>query len=141
MKAKVMFLCSGNSARSQMAEGWLRHLASDRFEVVSAGTEPSTVNPLAIAVMRERGIDISGHHSKSVGTFLGAAFGYLITVCDNAREKCPIFPGAVKRIHWPLEDPAAAMGTEEERLAVFRCIRDEIEARVRGWLQEQEPVA
>lgn len=136
MKPKVMFLCSGNSARSQMAEGWLRHLAGDRFEVVSAGTEPSSVNPLAIAAMRERGIDISGHHSKPVGKFLGETFGYLITVCDNAREKCPIFPGALKRIHWPLEDPAAAVGTEAERLAVFRRIRDEIETRVRAWIQE-----
>jgi len=137
MTPKVMFLCSGNSARSQMAEGWLLHLAGDRFEVVSAGTEPSRVNPLAIAVMRERGIDISGHHSKPVGKFLGEHFQYLITVCDNAREKCPIFPGAVKRIHWPLEDPAAAVGREEERLAVFRRVRDEIETRIRAWIQEQ----
>ena len=137
MKPKVMVLCSGNSARSQMAEGWLRHLAGDRFEVVSAGTEPSSVNPLAIAVMRERGIDISGHRSKPVDEFLGETFGYLISVCDNAREKCPIFPGAVKRMHWPLEDPAAAAGQDEERLAVFRRIRDDIETRVRAWIQDQ----
>jgi arsenate reductase len=141
MNPKVMFLCSGNSARSQMAEGWLRHLAGDRFNVVSAGTEPSSVNPLAIAAMRERGIDISGHHSKPVGKFLGETFGYLITVCDNARERCPIFPGVLKRIHWPLEDPAAAVGTEAECLAVFRRIRDEIETRVHAWLEEQEHAA
>ena len=138
MNPRVMFLCSGNSARSQMAEGWLRHLAGDHFDVVSAGTDPSTVNPLAITVMRERGIDISGHVSKPVGKFLGESFRFLITVCDNAREKCPIFPGVLQRIHWPLEDPAAAVGGEAERTAVFRRIRDEIEARIRAWLQEQE---
>ena len=137
-KPKVMFLCSGNSARSQMAEGWLRHLAGDRFDVVSAGTEPSGVNPLAVAVMHERGVDISGHTAKAVGTFLGESFAYLITVCDNAREKCPIFPGAVKRIHWPLDDPAAAVGSDAERKAVFRRVRDEIEARIHAWLQEPE---
>ena len=141
MNPKVMFLCSGNSARSQMAEGWLRHLAGDCFEVVSAGTEPSTVNPLAVEVMRERRIDISGHTSKPVGKFLGESFGFLITVCDTAREKCPIFPGAVKRIHWSLEDPAAATGSEAERTAVFRRIRDEIESRIRSWLRDQQPVA
>ena len=137
-KPKVMFLCSGNSARSQMAEGWLRHLAGDRFDVVSAGTEPSSVNPLAVAVMRERGVDISAQTSKAVGQFLGDSFAYLITVCDNAREKCPIFPGAVKRIHWPLDDPAAAAGSDAERRAVFRRVRDEIETRMRAWLQEQQ---
>jgi arsenate reductase (thioredoxin) len=135
---RVLFLCSGNSARSQMAEGWLRHLAGDRFDVVSAGTEPSRVNPLAIAVMRERGIDISGHESKSAGKFLGQHFAYLITVCDSAREKCPIFPGVLKRIHWPLEDPAAAVGTDAERTAVFRRSRDDIEGHIRAWLREQE---
>ncbi len=138
MKCKVMFLCSGNSARSQMAEGWLRHLAGDCFDVVSAGTEPSSVNPLAVTVMHERGIDISGHTSKPIGKFLGESFAYLITVCDAARERCPIFPGAVKRIHWSLEDPAAAVGSELERKAVFRRVRDEIETRIRAWLQEHE---
>jgi len=133
-----MFLCSGNSARSQMAEGWLRHLAGDGFDVVSAGTEPASVNRLAIAAMAERGVDISAHTSKPVAQFLGETFHVLITVCDNAKEKCPIFPGVLKRIHWPLDDPAAAVGGDAERLMVFRRIRDEIEARVRGWLQEQE---
>ena len=135
-KPKVMFLCTGNSARSQMAEGWLRSLAGDHFDVVSAGTEPTSVNPLAVQVMRERGIDISGHTSKPVSQFLGEHFRFLITVCDSAREQCPIFPGVSKRIHWPLEDPAAAAGSEAERLAVFRRIRDEIETRIRAWLQE-----
>ena len=137
MKRRVIFLCTGNSARSQMAEAWLRHIAGDRFDVVSAGTEPSCVNPLAIAVMKERGIDMSGHTSKPVGQFIRETFQVLITVCDNAKEKCPIFPGARKRIHWPLEDPAAAMGDEAQRLAVFRRVRDEIEARVRAWVAEQ----
>jgi arsenate reductase len=137
LKPRVMFLCTGNSARSQMAEGWLRHLAGDRFDVVSAGTEPSRVNPLAIAVMRERGIDISGHTSKPVGKFLGESFAYLMTVCDSAQERCPVFPGAVKRIHWSLRDPAAATGSEAERTAVFRQVRDEIEARIRPWLESQ----
>jgi len=138
-KPKVMFLCTGNSARSQMAEGWLRHLAGDRFEVVSAGTEPSTVNPFAVKVMRERDIDISGHTSKPVGKFLGESVAYLITVCDSAREQCPIFPGTLQRMHWPLEDPAAATGREAERLMVFRRIRDEIETRIRAWLQNTTP--
>ena len=137
MKRRVMFLCSGNSARSQMAEGWLRHLAGNQYEVVSAGTEPSAVNPLAIAAMNERGIDISTHTSKPLARFLGESFQVLITVCDNAREKCPIFPGVLKRIHWPLEDPVAARGSDDERLAAFRRIRDEIETRVRAWLNEQ----
>ena len=142
--ASVLFICVHNSARSQMAEGWLRHLAGDRLEVVSAGTEPSTLNPLAVAVMRERGIDISSHESKPVAKFLGQTFHVLITVCDNAREQCPIFPSVFTRTHWPIEDPAAAGGSEAERLAAFRRVRDEIEARIRAWLQEQqraEPMA
>lgn len=120
-----------------MAEGWLRHLAGDRYEVVSAGTEPSTVNPFAIAAMMERGIDISAHTSKPLSQFIRETFHVLITVCDNAREKCPIFPGVLQRIHWPLEDPAAAVGSDAERLAAFRRIRDEIEARVQAWLRAQ----
>jgi len=140
MKRRVMFLCTGNSARSQMAEAWLRHVAGDRFDVVSAGTEPSRVNPLAIAVMKERGIDMSGHTSKPVDQFIRETFHILITVCDNANEKCPIFPGVLKRTHWPLEDPAAAFGDEAQRRAVFRRVRDEIEARVRAWAAEQAMV-
>ena len=136
-KSRVMFLCTGNSARSQMAEGFLRHMGGDRFEVVSAGTEPGEVNALGIDVMREVGVDISGHHSKPVTSFLGESFKYLITVCDRAREKCPIFPGAVKRLHWPLGDPAAAQGSKADRLAAFRRIRDEIGERVRRFIAEE----
>lgn len=131
MKHRVMFLCTGNSARSQMAEGFLRHLAGDRFEAVSAGTEPGTINPLAIEVMREVGVDISDHQSKPVASFLGQSFKYLITVCDRARERCPIFPGAVNRVDWPIQDPAAVQGSDAQRLAIFRRTRDEIGERVR----------
>jgi arsenate reductase len=134
MKQRVLVLCTGNSARSQMAEGWLRQLAGDRFEVASAGTHPSTVNPLAIAVMGERGIDISSHRSKSVAEFLDQPFDFVITVCDQAAEVCPIFPGPAERIHWSFPDPAAVRGREEERLRAFRQVRDVLEARLRTWL-------
>ena len=123
MKQRVLILCTGNSARSQMAEGLLRHLASDRFEVHSAGTKPSRVRDEAIAVMRELGIDISGHRSKSVEEFAGQEFDYVITVCDNARESCPVFPAQTQRIHWSFDDPS----TEAE----FRRVRDEIAARMK----------
>lgn len=130
MKKKILVLCTGNSCRSQMAEGYLRHLAGDRFEVTSAGLEPSVVNPRAIQVMQEDGVDISGHTSKDVEQFIGQQFDYIITVCDNARERCPFFPGQAERIHWSFEDPAAAKGTEEEILAVFRRVRDQIKDRI-----------
>lgn len=133
-KPKVLFLCTGNSCRSQMAEGLLRHLAGDRFEAVSAGTEPSIVNPLAIVAMREIDLDISGHRSKAASEFLREHFAYVITVCDNANERCPIFPFASQRLHWPLDDPAAALGSEEARMAVFRRVRDEIAQRVRAFV-------
>jgi arsenate reductase len=126
MKERVLILCTGNSARSQMAEGLLRHAAGDRFEVESAGTRPGRVRPEAIAVMKELGIDISGHRSKHVEEFEGRPFDYVLTVCDNARESCPVFFGAAKRLHKDFEDPAALQGTEEERLALFRRVRDEI---------------
>jgi arsenate reductase len=125
-RKRVLILCTGNSARSQMAEGLLRDLANDRFEVASAGVSPTHVRPEAIAVMGEIGIDISPHRSKSVEEFTGQEFDYVITVCDNANEQCPIFPGNTKRIHWGFEDPAAAEGDDETRLAVFRRVRDEI---------------
>lgn len=125
-KKCVLILCTGNSARSQMAEGLLRHDAGQRFEVFSAGTKPSSVRPEAVAVMRELGIDISRHRSKSVGEFAGQSFDYVLTVCDNARESCPFFPGAAVRIHHSFEDPAALQGSEEERLALFRRVRDQI---------------
>lgn len=132
-KAKVLILCTGNSARSQMAEGLFRSLLGDRFEVFSAGTRPSGLRPEAVEAMREIGIDISGHRSKSVEEFLGQSFRYVITVCDNARESCPVFPGEAERIHWSFEDPAAVVGNEEERLSAFRRIRDEIAAKIRAF--------
>jgi arsenate reductase len=130
MKPKVLFLCTGNSARSQMAEGYLRHVAADRFEALSAGLEPKGHNPLAVEAMREIGIDISKQHSKDVVTLLGQHVPYVVTVCDNARERCPIFPGTWKFLHWSLGDPAQAVGTHEERLAVFRRVRDQITAQI-----------
>ncbi|MFA4980936.1 MAG: arsenate reductase ArsC [Candidatus Omnitrophota bacterium] len=132
-KKKVLFLCTGNSCRSQMAEGFLRSLAGDKFEVFSAGVKPTQVNPLAIKVMAEAGIDISKHRSKSAMEFIGQQFDYVITVCDNARQTCPIFPGKYEKIHWDLEDPAEAQGSEEERMVVFRKIRDEIKKRIEEW--------
>jgi arsenate reductase len=126
MKERVLILCTGNSARSQMAEGLLRHTAGERFEVESAGTRPGRVRPEAIAVMKELGIDISGHRSKHVEEFEGQSFDYVLTVCDNARESCPVFFGQAKRLHKDFEDPAALQGTEAERLALFRRVRDEI---------------
>ena len=125
-KKRILILCTGNSARSQMAEGLLRHDAGDRFEVFSAGTKPGHVRPEAVAAMRELGIDISGHRSKSVDEFSGLPFDYVLTVCDNAKESCPVFLGKTILMHHNFEDPAALQGSEEERLAFFRRIRDEI---------------
>ncbi|MGA2574997.1 MAG: arsenate reductase ArsC [Bryobacteraceae bacterium] len=130
---RVLILCTGNSARSQMAEGLLRDHAGGRFEVFSAGTRPSRVRPEAIAVMRELGIDISGHRSKSVEEFAGQPFDYVLTVCDNARESCPIFPGKAAMIHRSFADPAALEGGEEERLALFRRVRDEMRQYLHGF--------
>jgi arsenate reductase (thioredoxin) len=125
-RKSVLILCTGNSARSQMAEGLLRHDAGDRFEVESAGTNPGQVLPEAIAVMQEVGIDISGHRSKSVDEFAGRSFDYVLTVCDDAKEHCPIYPGHANRRHRSFADPASMAGAEEERMAVFRRVRDEI---------------
>ena len=116
----------GQFGPEQMAEGLLRHDFGDRFEVFSAGTKPSHVRPEAIKAMSELGIDLSGHRSKHVDEFVGQEFSYVITVCDNAKESCPIFPGKTQRIHWSFEDPAGVQGSEEERLAAFRKIRDQI---------------
>lgn len=135
-KSKVLILCTGNSARSQMAEGLLRHEAGDRFEVLSAGTRPGSVRPEAIAVMHELGIDISSHRSKSVDEFAGQELDYVITVCDNARESCPVFPAKTLRMHWPFEDPAAVQGTDAERQAAFRYVRDQIHGRIMVFLGE-----
>jgi len=131
MKERVLILCTGNSARSQMAEGLLRHDAGSQFEVESAGTKPGSVRPEAITVMHELGIDISGHRSKHVNELDGDLFDYVITVCDNAKESCPLFPGAVERLHHGFEDPAAVNGSDEERLAVFRRVRDELREYLR----------
>lgn len=133
-KQKVLFLCTGNSARSQMAEGLLRNLTGDRFEVFSAGVEPAQVNPLAIKVMLEMGIDISNQRSKSVMEFLNERFDYVITVCDNANETCPVFPGKYKKIHWGLKDPAGAKGAEEEKLMIFRETRDNLKGKITDFL-------
>ena len=130
-RRRVLILCTGNSARSQMAEGLLRHLADHRFEVISAGVAPTRVRPEAITAMREIGIDISAHRSKSLSEFSGQGFDYVITVCDNANEHCPVFPGNTKRIHWSFDDPAAAEGDQEVRLTVFRRVRDEILHKLR----------
>lgn len=138
-KARVLFLCTGNSARSQMAEALLRKYAGDYFEVYSAGLEPKGLNPYTVKVLEEVGVDTSQHYSKTLDTFMGKVhFGYLITVCSNAEENCPVFPGMGKRMHWPFEDPAAFVGSEEETLQKFREIRDQIDARVREWLKEME---
>jgi arsenate reductase len=135
-KSRVLFLCTHNSARSQMAEGLLRHLAGDRFEAFSAGTEATRVRPLAIMAMEEIGIDISGQESKSLDRYLNEPFACVITVCDDAHETCPFFPGTKSRLHWSFEDPSRAEGSEEERLAVFRSVRDRIRDRVQAELVE-----
>jgi arsenate reductase len=133
-KTKVLFLCTHNSARSQMAEGLLRQLAGDRFEVMSAGTEATHVRPLTVRAMDEVGIDISGQESKTLDRYVGEPFDYVITVCEEANEACPFFPGAAERLHWSLPDPAAAQGTEEERLEVFRSVRDLLRDYIEGEL-------
>ena len=130
-KQRVLILCTGNSARSQMAEGLLRHDADDRFEVVSAGISPTQVRPEAIAVMSEIGIDISGQRSKSIDSFAGQNFDYVLTVCDHAKESCPIYPAHTKRLHHSFEDPASIEGTELERLTAFRKVRDELRSYLR----------
>jgi len=136
-KARVLILCTGNSARSQMAEGLLRHDAGDRFEVFSAGTRPSTVRPEAITVMGELGIDLSGHHSKHVDSFAGQSFDYVLTVCDNARESCPVFPGPTVSIHRSFQDPAILSGSAENKIALFRRVRDQIRDYLRTFPGEK----
>ena len=139
-KKRVLILCTGNSARSQMAEGLLRHDAGERFDVESAGTKPGTVRPEAIAAMKELGIDISGHRSKHVDEFEGQRFDYVITVCDNAKESCPVFFGAVKRLHHSFDDPPPmSQGTDEERMAIFRRVRNELRAYLAEFAQKDSP--
>jgi len=137
IKPRVLFVCTENACRSQMAEGSLRHEAGAAFEVFSAGTKPTQVRPEAVAVMREAGIDISGHRSKSVDEFEGQDFDFVITVCDNAKQSCPIYPAKTKRIHWSIEDPAAVQGSEEEILAAFRRIRDELRLRLQRFAETE----
>ena len=134
---KVLILCTGNSARSQMAEGLLRYDAGEAYEVSSAGTKPTLVRPEAITVMREVGIDIAGQRSKSVDEFAGQDFDYVITVCDNAKQSCPVFPAKTKRLHWSIEDPAAVQGSAEERLTAFRRVRDQLRARLQAFVQSE----
>lgn len=127
-KKQVLILCTGNSARSQMAEGLLRHDAGDRFTVESAGTKPIAVRPEAITVMKEIGIDITSHRSRHLDEFVGQNFDYILTVCDNGNEACPVFAGKTHRLHRNFENPAAVQGNETERLAAFRHVRDQIRA-------------
>ena len=145
MKARVLFLCTGNSARSQMAEAFLRKYGGDQFEAYSAGLEPKGMNPLTVRVMEEISIPLTGQYSKDVREYMGKLhFGYLITVCANAEEKCPTtFPGVGQRFHWAFDDPAAFEGTDEEKLRKFREVRDQIDERICAWLAEQDvsPVA
>jgi arsenate reductase (thioredoxin) len=139
-KIKVLFLCTGNSARSQMAEAFLRKYGGDRFEAYSAGLEPKGVNPYTTRVMEEAGVPLNNQYSKSVRTYLGNThFGYLITVCDHAEKNCPTtFLGISQRLHWSFEDPAAFQGNDDEKLAKFRQVRDQIETRVKDWVAEKE---
>lgn len=137
-RKRVLILCTGNSARSQMAEAFLRNLPGHDFDVESAGVSPTQVRSEAIAVMEEIGISADGLYSKSVDEFAGQEFDYVITVCDNAKESCPIFPGPTKHIHWSFDDPASAIGNEEERLEVFRRVRDEIADKLTAFASESE---
>jgi arsenate reductase len=138
MKQRLLFLCTGNSARSQMAEGWLRHLAGNRFEVFSAGTRPIGLNSGSVEVMAEVGIDISRHRSKHVTEFLGHPFDHVITVCDRAKESCPTWPGPTHLLHWSFDDPAVATDSEDARRQLFRRVRDEICHRIQSFITERE---
>jgi len=138
-RTKVLFVCTHNASRSQMAEGLLRHLSGGAFDVYSAGTEPGELHPLAVEAMAEEGIDISGQRAKSVDDFVRQAFDYVITLCDEANETCPFFPNARTRLHWSFPDPSTATGSHEERLAVFREVRDGIRARVEKLVSAHDP--
>ena len=138
-KSKVLFLCTGNSARSQMAEAMLREYGGEHFQVFSAGLEPSIVNPYAIKVLDEISISTEGQYSKPISRYAGRMdFDYLITVCSSVEERCPIFPGVGTRLHWPFEDPAAFHGSDEEKTGKFREIRDQIKTRILAWLDEMD---
>ncbi len=138
-KKRVLFLCTGNSSRSQMSEGFLRSTAGDAFDVFSAGIQPADgVHPLAIRVMEEAGVDISKQKPKAIDAFAGQTFDWVVTVCDGAREACPFFPGAARQVHWSFDDPARAAGDEEQKLEVFRRVRDEIRRRIEKFLAPRE---
>ncbi|MCU0226018.1 MAG: arsenate reductase ArsC [Bryobacterales bacterium] len=134
---RILVLCTANSARSQMGEGLFRHEGAGQFQVASAGTRATFVRPEAIQVMEEIGIDLSAHRSKAIDEFEGQHFDYVVSVCDNARDNCPVFPADTQRIHWSFEDPAAVEGSDDERLAAFRRIRDEIHAHVKDFYLQQ----
>ena len=137
-KPRVLFLCTGNSARSQMAEALLRKMAGNHYEVHSAGLEPTVIHPMTVKVLEEIGIDASQQYAKPLTTYLGKIhFSYLITVCSKAEERCPFFPGLSQRLHWPFDDPAAFEGSDKEKLDFFRIVRDQIQARIQQWLSEQ----
>lgn len=136
---RVLFLCTGNSCRSQMAEGWLRQLGGARFESLSAGVDPHGVHPLAVQVMAEAGVDISGQRSESIHDYLAQPPDLVISVCDRAEQRCPDFPGRVQRLRWLFPDPAQAVGNEEQVLATFRTVRDAIRARIEAWLGAGAP--
>ncbi len=131
----VLFVCTHNSARSQMAEGLLRAWAGNRFDVSSAGTEAGTLRPEAVEVMREIGVDIAEHESKDLAGFIGRPFDWLVTVCDGAREACPVMPGIGNQEHWSIEDPSSATGDHEARIAAFRAARDDLAERIRGFIE------
>ena len=135
---KILFLCVHNSARSQMAEAFLKKYGAGRFHVESAGLEPGTLNPIVVEAMKEIDIDISGNQTNSVFDFFkeGRLYDYVITVCDKAATNCPVFPGAGKKLHWPFDDPDAAVGSEDEIMSEFRRVRDEIDHRITGWLKQ-----
>lgn len=141
MKKKVLFLCTGNSARSQMAEGLLRHMAGESFDSFSAGTHPVGLNPGAVAAMKDIGVDIASHRSKHVGEFVNDTFDYVITVCDRAKETCPLFPGGHHLLHWSFDDPAVVQGTDVERQQAFSRVRDEITAYIQKFLDPVKPVS
>ncbi len=136
-KVRIIVICTGNSCRSQMAEGFFRLLGGDNIIVRSAGVSPGGVNPRAVEAMQEVGIDISGHTSDSLTDYLNESFDYVITVCDNAQKNCPVFPGGGKHIHWPFEDPHDATGTDDDVMGIFRKVRDQIQTKVQAWLADK----
>jgi len=138
MKKRVLLLCTGNSARSQMAEGLLRYMAGDRFDVFSAGTHPVGLNPSAVEVMREIGIDIAHHRSKNMREFVDQSFDYVVTVCDRARDTCPRWPDKAKFVHWSFKDPASVRGSEEERRIAFQEVRDLIRTQIRSFVESED---